>query len=399
MGDHRIIRGMIIDGSGDPGFIGQIRIEDGSIVEVKPAPAEAAADDVHIYAAGDSLILPGFVDIHCHGGGGGDFTDGKQALAESALLHHLAHGTTGMAATTMTTHFEQIEAALSVLEQFRQHHPIRSMLIGVHLEGPFISPRWPGAQNPQYIVPPAPGRLLEWLNRYPGLIRILTLAPEQPGAEELIRIAASHGVVPACGHTDATYEQIRTAIDWGLRHAVHCGNAMRGFHHREPGTFGAVLLHEELSTELILDGFHLHAAASALVMKCKPNQVCLITDAMRASGMTAGTYSLGGLQVTVGQGCARLEDGTLAGSVLTMDQALRNLVFGMQLSVPEAVPYVSSIPARIVGSQSKGTIAAGKSADLVLMDPRTLQVRQVMLGGRWTEELMRKPLSRPFKDV
>jgi N-acetylglucosamine-6-phosphate deacetylase len=291
----------------------------------------------------------------------------------------------------MTAPLDQIEDALGVLDHIRQNHPARSMLIGVHLEGPFISPRWPGAQNPQFIAPPQPGRLLEWLRQYPGLVRMLTLAPELSGAEELIRIAASHRIVPACGHTDASYEQIRAAIGWGLRHAVHCGNAMRGFHHREPGTLGAVLLHEELSTELILDGHHLHSAAASFIMKSKPGQVCLVTDAIRASGMAAGSYTLGGLEVIVDRGCARLEDGALAGSVLTMDQSLRNLVIEQQLPLHEAIPYVTSVPARIISSPTKGSIAIGKAADLVLLDPHTLQVRRVMLGGRWLEELDKEP--------
>jgi N-acetylglucosamine-6-phosphate deacetylase len=381
----QVVQGVIIDGTGADPYRGQIVIENGTITQLQkenPADKQASAG----ISNEDEIIVPGFIDLHCHGGDGGDFSDGTEAGARSAFLHHLAHGTTGMVATTMTLPRDQIEKTLFQVDRFRLAHPAGEMVIGVHLEGPFISPRWPGAQNPEHIALPSAEWLREWIAQYPGLIRMLTVAPERPGAEEIIRLAAENGIVPACGHTDASYEHIRDAIGWGLRHAVHCGNAMRGLHHREPGTLGAVLVHDEISTELILDGFHLHSAMASLILKAKQDQVCLVTDAIRASGMADGAYTLGGLDVEVGGGCARLGNGALAGSILTMDQALRNLVQGQQLSLPEAIRYITAIPARIIGASDRGTIAVHRRADFVVLDSGTLTVRRVMLGGRWLDE-------------
>jgi N-acetylglucosamine-6-phosphate deacetylase len=261
------------------------------------------------------------------------------------------------------------------------------VIAGVHLEGPIISAQWPGAQNPEFIVPPQISWLEEWHQAYPGLVRMLTLAPEAEGAEAAVKWAVKRGMVAACGHTDATYEQMRNAIGWGLSHAVHCCNAMRPFHHREPGTVGAVLLHDEMTTELIVDGVHLHPAAVHLVHKTKAERVCLITDAMAASGGLSGTYDFSGLKVIVEDGVARLENGSLAGSALTMEKALQNFVFHHGVPLHEAVPHATSIPASIIGlGHAKGMLAEGRDADLLILDRNSLKVKRVMLGGHWIDK-------------
>lgn len=380
-----IVAGTIADGTGKPEYAGYLLIKDGKIAEAAAGEPGERAAGLPVFDAGEAAIIPGFVDIHCHGGGGGDFTDGRKASTEAAFLHHLRHGTTTLAATTMTASRAEIEQALSNVDEFRRTHEYGSMAAGVHLEGPFISPQFPGAQNPARIAKPNTEWLSAWIRAYPGLIRLITLAPEADGAREVIELAAEHGIAAACGHSNAVYEELREAIGWGLRHAVHCGNAMRGMHHREPGVFGGVLLHDELSTEVIVDGWHLHDAAVRLILKAKPGSVCLITDAMRASGWPDGSYALGGLEVTVTEGAARLGNGALAGSVLTMDRALANLIRITGLPLHKAVPLASSIPAAIIGEHGAGTLEAGKTADLLVIHRRTLQVEKVMLAGSWVE--------------
>lgn len=340
---------------------------------------------LQITRAGDAVIVPGFVDLHVHGGGGADVMDADTETVAVMIGHHLRHGSTSLVPTTMTAPKSDIDKALAAVESFRRVSPIGGAVIGVHLEGPFISPVFPGAQNPSHILPARAEWLEGWNDRHPGLIRILTLAPETEGAEETIRAAVALGIVAACGHSNATYDTMQSAIGWGVTHSVHCCNGMRPFHHREPGVVGAVLLHQELSTELIMDGHHLHPASSALVRRVKGNRVCIVTDAMRASGMPDGEYTLGGLAVVVRDSVARLEDGSLAGSTLTMQSALSGLIRQHGLSLHEALPHATSIPAGIIGAADKGRIEAGAAADMLLLDPADYAVRKVMLGGRWID--------------
>lgn len=384
-GNRLAVAGRIVDGTGKPPFDGTIVIESGRIVEITAGLPSGAAQHLPIQHAGAAWIVPGFVDLHCHGGGGGDFTDGTKESTEAAFLHHLQHGTTSLAATTMTAPLAQLEQALAVVEEFRTVHSAGSMMLGVHMEGPFISKRYPGAQHPDWIVPPDVQQLEAWITSYPGLIRQVTLAPEEAGAEEVIALAVQEGIVAACGHSDATYDQLYGAVQQGLRHAVHCGNAMRGLHHREPGVLGGVMLHEELTTEVILDGYHLHEAVVRLLWRTKPGRVCVITDAIRASGWPDGDYQLGGQQVTVSCGAARLVSGALAGSVLTMDRALAQLVSITGIPLHEAVPAATSLPASIYGETEIGTLEQGKRANLLFLHTDTFTVDKVMLDGKWVK--------------
>lgn len=399
--DVYAVAGKIADGLGGEPYYGVVVVEDGAISEVVRAPGEdglpsalasvrekaaAAGKTVDAVHAGTSAIVPGFVDLHVHGGAGADVMDADPQGLRTMIAHHLRHGTTSLVATTMTASKEDIDRALEAVETFRRSSPLGRAVIGVHLEGPFISHKYPGAQNPAHISPARREWLEEWTARHPGLIRILTLAPETEGAEETIRYAVSNGVVAACGHTDATYDIMKQAIGWGVTHSVHCCNGMRPFHHREPGVVGAILLHPELSTELIMDGHHLHPASSNLVRQVKGDRVCLVTDAMRASGMPDGDSSLGGLEVVVRDGVARLKgDGSLAGSTLTMQAALSGLMTQHGLPLHRALPHATSIPAGIVGANGKGRIAAGFAADLLLFDEEAHAVRNVMLGGEWID--------------
>lgn len=332
-----------------------------------------AREPARLIEAGGAYVLPGFVDIHVHGGYGGDFMDADVSSYERITgFHASAGGTTSILATTVTASKDAIRRVLEAADVFRRQPGSGAKLAGVHLEGPFISPKWPGAQNPAYIVPPRTDWLEEWTDVYPGLIKIMTLAPEREGASELIAWLTGNGIVASAGHTDATYEQIQTAVGFGLRHAVHTFNAMRGIHHREPGTAGAVLTDDRIMAEVIADGHHVHPACIKMLAKAKgADGLVLITDAISASGLGSGQYKLGGLAVTMADGVARLnEGGALAGSTLTMIEAFRYAVTKVGLSVAEASRAASGNPARVIGiDHETGSLTVGKRADVLLVQP------------------------------
>ncbi|MFC4776395.1 N-acetylglucosamine-6-phosphate deacetylase [Paenibacillus sp. GCM10023252] len=373
---------------GDEWQHGSVTVVDGRIHRI----AEQGEPETDLYEESPELVLdgqggwlmPGFIDVHVHGGFGSDFMDASKASYDTITKFHAAHGTTGMLATTVTASPEAIEAVLAASSAYRQGEMPYAELLGVHLEGPFISSKWPGAQNPSYIVEPRIDWLRRWTSNYPDLVRMLTLAPENEGALEAVAWLAGHGIVAACGHTDATYEQLIKAVDEGLSHAVHTYNAMRGLHHREPGTVGAVLTENRVSAEIIADGEHAHPAAIRLLVSAKPSdKLLLITDAISAAGMADGAYDLGGLPVTVHEGVARLtQGGALAGSSLTMIQAFRYMLEHTGLSVPEVSRLASGNAAKLLGiSEATGSIALGKQADLILVDS-ALSLRSTWVRGR-----------------
>ncbi|WP_424768087.1 N-acetylglucosamine-6-phosphate deacetylase [Paenibacillus sp. sgz302251] len=329
-------------------------------------------------------LLPGFIDVHVHGGFNADFMDANRKSYDTITKFHASHGTTGMLATTMTASKEHIEAVLQATADYRAAEMPYAALYGVHLEGPFISEKWPGAQNPAHIIAPQLEWLQQWHAKWPDLIRQLTLAPEKAGATQLISWLAEQGIVAACGHTDAVYDQIIAAADAGLTQAVHTYNAMRALHHREPGTLGAVLTEHRIFSELIADGVHVHPAAIRLLLAAKPlDKIILITDAMAAAGMPDGDYSLGGLSVVMNNGEARLSEGNaLAGSTLTMIGAVRYILANTDLSISDVSRLASGNAARQLGiSDRTGSIAIGKQADLVWIDTK-LNVQQTWVQGR-----------------
>ncbi|MBP1993286.1 N-acetylglucosamine-6-phosphate deacetylase [Paenibacillus eucommiae] len=360
-----------------------VRIKDGLIVSVEEQNAVPDADVTIIDAAG-GWLLPGFIDVHVHGGYGADFMESDPETLLTITRYHAAHGTTAMLATTVTAPQDALDNVLAEVSRFMQAPMPYAQLLGVHLEGPFISPKWPGAQNPDFIQLPQLSWLEDWHARYPGIVRQLTLAPEREGALELITWLHERGIVAACGHTDSSYEEMIAAADAGLRQAVHTFNAMTGLHHRKPGTVGAVLTDPRIAAEVIADGHHVHPAAIRLITQVKQQQnLLLITDAMSAAGLGDGEYSLGGLGVIVQDGVARLKEGdSLAGSTLTMIDALRYMVREVGVSVAEASRYASGNPAKALGlEQRTGSIAAGKQADLLLLSPE-LDIQRTWIHGR-----------------
>ncbi|GGA96853.1 N-acetylglucosamine-6-phosphate deacetylase [Macrococcus hajekii] len=315
-------------------------------------------------------VLPGFIDIHIHGGYGEDFMD-----ADLMGLHHLSHsllseGTTSYLATTMTQSEEAITTALSTLKEYhtRQSEQDAEML-GIHLEGPYISEFKVGAQNPDFVQRPSVNNILRLQESAGQLIKIITFAPEVEGADKVLE-TLHHDIIFSMGHTVATFDEMNKAASHGARHITHLYNAATPFEHRSPGAFGAAWTNEALSTEIIVDGIHSHPAAVDIAYRLKgPERMFLITDAMRAKGMADGTYDLGGQNVIVKNHSARLADGTLAGSILKMNEGLKNLIAYTDRSIEELWRVTSFNQAQSLGiSDRKGSIKQGKDADLVVLD-------------------------------
>lgn len=350
-----------------------------------PLPA-ATADAERIDGEG-GWVIPGFIDVHVHGGAGHDFMDADESLAgiDGIARFHASHGTTGLLATSLTASREELTAMIGRASRYMDGEMPYAQVLGVHLEGPFVSLKWKGAQNPDYILPPQSEWLDEWVSLYPGVLKLQTLAPELPGALDYIERLASYGIVPSAGHTDATYEQIVAAADRGLRHAVHTYNAMTPLHHRNPGTVGAVMADDRISAEVIADGHHVHQAAIKVLTRAKGGgKVILVTDAMAAAGMPDGDgYELGGLPVVLTCGVARLKDGgNLAGSTLTMIGAFRHMVREVGIPIPAASQMASGNAARQLGlAGTTGSLEAGKQADVLLLDGE-LNLRGVWARGR-----------------
>jgi N-acetylglucosamine-6-phosphate deacetylase len=365
---------------------GWLLVNDGVIVEVGSSANSVIPNQPNrttIDAKGGWLI-PGFIDVHVHGGAGHDFMDANEEGLRAITKFHAAHGTTSILATTLTASREELTAVLERVSSFLSNPMPYSQVIGMHLEGPFINVKWKGAQNPAYILPPQVEWLEEWVKQYPGIIKIQTLAPESEGGLAYIEALARNGIVPSCGHTDATYDQLIAAADSGLRHAVHTYNAMKVFHHREPGTVGAVLTDNRIVAEVIADGHHVHPAGIKLLLSAKgKDNVILITDAMAAAGMPDGNYQIGGLPVKMSGGVARLIDSdSLAGSTLTMISAVQYMVRDVGVSLEDASRMASANPARQLGIDSvTGALEVGKAADFLLLDV-TLDIQKVWIGGQ-----------------
>lgn len=326
-------------------------------------------------------LIPGLIDLHIHGADGHDVMDGSVEALQGIGRALAAEGVTGFLATTMTASNERIELVLKTIATAISD-PVGAAILGAHLEGPFISKIKLGAQRGDAIELPDPRLIQEWQEIANGAIKLVTLAPELPESLSLIKVLDKMGVIISVGHTNATYAETCNAITAGCSHATHLFNAMRGLHQREPGAAGALLLSDMVNAELIVDGLHLHPAMVELALRIKgKDKLLLVTDAMRAKCLGDGDYELGGQAVTVRQNKATLADGTLAGSTLSMSQAIKNMVQFTQCSLADAVSMASLNPARILGIASrKGSIANGKDADLVVMNA-SLDVVMTMRDG------------------
>jgi N-acetylglucosamine-6-phosphate deacetylase len=314
------------------------------------------------------VLLPGFIDVHVHGGDGADAMDADPDGLRRMARFHARHGVTALLPTTWSAPPAALEAAVGAIAEAAGPVEGGATIVGAHLEGPWINPARAGAQDPAGIRPPDPAEARRLLNLRSGTVRLVALAPEMPGAEELIAECRTRGVVVAAGHTQASWEQMVAAAAAGVRHVTHTFNAMGGFGHREPGTVGAALAVPELRCELIADGHHVHAGAMALLARAKgPGGVVLVSDAIRAAGLADGDVDLGGRAAQSCCGAVRLADGTLAGSVLTLDVAVRNFAAATGWGWPDLARAAAGNAAEALGLSSKGRLAPGLDADLVLL--------------------------------
>ncbi|PRH76212.1 N-acetylglucosamine-6-phosphate deacetylase [Streptomyces solincola] len=376
MADHKVLAGARVVLPTGTVENGRVVVEGSRIADRLP---DGAA--VHQHDLPGHWVVPGFVDLHNHGGGGASFTSGTLEEVLRGVHTHRLHGTTTLVASTVTGELDFLAHRAGELAELAE----QGDLAGVHFEGPFISPCRKGAHSEQLLRYPDPAEVRKLVDAARGHARMVTLATELPGGLDSVRMLAELGVIAAVGHTDATYEQTREAIDAGATVATHLFNAMPALGHRAPGPIAALLEDERVTVELINDGVHLHPAALELAFhRAGADRVAFITDAMDAAGFGDGRYRLGPLEVEVRDGVARLaEGGSIAGSTLTLDTAFRRAVTVDGLPVESVVRAVSANPARLLGMDDRiGSLEPGKDADLVVLDADFTLVG-VMRKGEW----------------
>ncbi|MFJ9629225.1 N-acetylglucosamine-6-phosphate deacetylase [Streptomyces sp. NPDC101175] len=359
-------------------------VDGGRVVVDGTRIAAAAPDDAPVLDVTGHWLVPGFVDLHNHGGGGASFTSGTVDDVLKGIHTHRLHGTTTLVASTVTGEMDFLAQRAGLLSELTE----QGDLAGIHFEGPFISPCRKGAHSEGLLRDPDPADVRKLVDAARGSARMVTLATELPGGLDSVRLLVEHGVIAAIGHTDASYEQTAQAIDAGATVATHLYNAMPQLGHREPGPIAALLEDERVTVELINDGTHLHPAALELAFHhAGADRVALITDAMDAAGFGDGRYMLGPLEVEVSDGVARLvEGGSIAGSTLTLDRAFKRSVTVDRLPVQDVVAAISANPARLLGSYDEiGSLEPGKYADLVLLDS-AFDLKGVMRRGTWVVE-------------
>lgn len=321
-------------------------------------------------------LAPGFIDIHGHGGGGATYDDGADAIATARAMHR-AHGTTRAVVSLVTASIDDLAQRAAIVAELAEADPT---ILGSHLEGPFLDPGHKGAHTASLLRAPDAASVDRLLEAGRGTIRQVTIAPELDGADDAIRRFVDAGVAVAIGHTDADADAATRAFDAGATIVTHAFNAMRGIHHRAPGPVVAALRDDRVTLELIPDGVHVDLSLVAVAFDAAPGRIALVTDAMAAAGASDGRYELGGLDVEVADGVARLSDGgAIAGSTLTQDEALRNVVAtGVELDV--ALTALSATPARAIGRRDLGRLGIGSVADAVLLDEE-LRVQRVWVAG------------------
>jgi N-acetylglucosamine-6-phosphate deacetylase len=347
-----------------------------NIVPQAQLPKEEFAEMID---AQGQYVAPGLIDIHVHGCNGADTMD-RDDNALAIISKGLAStGVTSFLPTTMTMELPRIQETLARIRQSREYSG-GAQILGCHLEGPFINKKYKGAQAEQHIKDPD----FSLIQDYSDIIRIVTLAPELSGSQKFIEQCLARGIVLSLGHSNATYEQALQAFQWGVQHATHTFNAMPPLHHRLPGAVAAVLENEQVSCELIADNIHVHPGMQKIMLRLKTkDKMILITDAMRACLLGEGRYDLGGQMVNVRDGAATLDNGTIAGSTLRLNQAVRNFVQNTGLGLAQAWQMVSLNPAVLIGVQDrKGSIALGKDADVIIFDENLTIDSTLVLGKK-----------------
>lgn len=367
-------RAIVADDGVIPG--GAIAIDGTAIASIEPSGTPGSLD------LGDVTIIPGLIDIHVHGREERDVMDADPSALEVISASLAKHGVTGFLATTVTTTWPRTLDALRVVGATDGAALSGARMLGVYSEGSFFNAAHKGAHNEAYFLEPTPALIDEMIDAAAGKLKVLALAPEIEGAMDSLRHATARGVKVVLGHTDASYDQARAALEAGGCGGVHVFNGMRGIHHREPGCAGAVLL-EPGTVEVIADGVHLHPAILQLITRLKePEDILLISDCMCAGGLSDGTYRLGEMDVVVRNGIVRTEGGSLAGSTLTLDRAVALMSEVEGVGFEDAIRMASLSPARFLGlDHTVGSLAVGKSADLAVVDSEQ-RVRATIVGGK-----------------
>ena len=346
------------------------------VLEDVPGPAEDLDG---------ALVIPGLVDIHVHGCAGADFSDGDYAGLVRMARYLARRGVTSFAPASMTLPYDALDKAFHAAARLRREGLADgARLMGIQMEGPFLSREKRGSQNPAYLRLPDWDRFLRLYDAAEGLLRIVDVAPELPGAVEFTRRASEKCRV-SVAHTAAGYDQAAAVFDAGATHLTHLFNAMSGIHHRHPGPIGAASERENVTAELICDGIHVHPSAVRMAFRLFPGRICLISDALRCCGMADGSYSLGGQEILLSGGVARLTGGAIAGSAADLYQCMRRAVsFGIPRE--QAVWAATALPARVIGRESEtGAIADGRAADFVICGGE-LEPEAVYLGGKRLEQ-------------
>jgi N-acetylglucosamine-6-phosphate deacetylase len=383
-----------------PPFAGYIRVSAGRIAETAEGTPPKHMSGSRIIDVGHNAVIPGLIDLHIHGFFGFDVASPDPEEIASMARHLAKTGVTSFLPTVGAMPVdltEQVIACVSRLTSTRRDYAVDdakpckalggAQILGLHLEGPFLNPDKRGAMAQAHLLEPSVELMARWMELGEGAIKHVTVAPELPGAQELISFLAGEGVCVAAGHTMADYQQAIDAVGWGVTAATHVYNAMRGFHHREPGVVGAVLTDPRIWAEVICDGVHVHPAAVLVVVACKgPDRIYLVSDALAPAGLPPGCYSSLGHEITVHrQGRAYLADGTLAGSTATLLDGVKNLIRWTRRSLEDIIPMATANPATVAGvSECKGSLTPGKDADLVVLD-KEFDVVFTMVGGNIVE--------------
>lgn len=357
-----------------------IWVRDGKIERVDTQEATQVVEGYERIDGNEMWLIPGMIDVHIHGANGYDMMDGTEASIQEVSRTCAATGCTSFLATTVSSTMDDLLNMIrSVKTMIGREQGAK--IAGIHLEGPYLNPRRKGMQNEKYLRHPDLDEMKIIFREAGSLIKMVTIAPELPGGLELISYLKEQGVVIAVAHSDATYEEAKEAFAAGASHVTHCFNGMRPIHHRDPGLIVAAFEEPHVSLQAIVDQVHLHPAIIRLMHRIKgPEGMLLITDALQAMGLGDGEYLFGGHHVTVSEGIARLEDGTLASSTVTMNEALR-LTVENGISFADAAQMASTSPARILGLSNKGRIEIGYDADLVLLNEK-YEVEWTMIEGQ-----------------